>query len=147
MQVSPERRLTRQRKVILEQLRGTDNHPTADEIYERVRRKLPRISLGTVYRNLQTLASDGQIRTLSDSGRTRYDGALHDHCHVRCAVCGLVGDVPVQGIGTEPCSGGDFKILGYKIEFVGICPECERKGKEADIGNENMSEFRPLGRA
>ncbi len=147
MQASPERRMTRQRKVILEELRGTDTHPTADEIYERVRLKLPRISLGTVYRNLQTLVSDGQVRTLSSGGRMRYDGALHDHCHVRCAVCGVVGDVPAREITGQPCQSGDFRILGYKIEFVGICPECELQGKEADIGNESMGDYRPLSRA
>jgi Fur family transcriptional regulator, peroxide stress response regulator len=144
MQASPERRMTRQRKVILAELRGTDSHPTADEIYERVRRTLPRISLGTVYRNLQTLVSDGQVRTLSDGGRMRYDGALDDHCHVRCAACGVVGDVPAQGIGAKPCESGDFRIIGYKIEFVGICPECELQGKEADIGNSDMGDYRPL---
>jgi|SaaInl4_150m_RNA_FD_contig_21_1184425_length_588_multi_5_in_0_out_0_1 Fur family transcriptional regulator, ferric uptake regulator len=147
MKASPERRMTRQRKVILAELRGTDSHPTADEIYECVRGKLPRISLGTVYRNLQTLVSDGRIRTLSDGSRMRYDGALDDHCHVRCAVCGVVGDVPAREIGGQPCQGENFRILGYKIEFVGICPECELEGKEADIGIEDMGDYRPLSPA
>ncbi len=144
MQTTPERRMTRQRKVILEELRAAHDHPTADEIYQRVRRKLPRISLGTVYRNLQTLASDGQVRTLSDGDRTRYDGALHEHCHVRCALCGRVADVPAQTLATGPGASGDFRILGYKVEFVGICRQCERQGKEVDIGNESIGDYRPL---
>jgi Fur family ferric uptake transcriptional regulator len=138
--------MTRQRKLILQELHETESHPTADEIYERVRRKLPRISLGTVYRNLQTLAEDGAIRTFSDGSRTRYDGTLHDHHHVRCLSCGRVGDVPVGAAPRCPDqnndSNGKYRIIGYKIDFVGICPDCERQGKEVVSGEKNLNDYR-----
>ena len=60
--------MTRQRRVILEALRGTTSHPTADEVYEMVRRRLPRISLGTVYRNLEILSGEGLVAKLEMAG-------------------------------------------------------------------------------
>ncbi|MBW7998393.1 MAG: transcriptional repressor [Candidatus Glassbacteria bacterium] len=147
MNATPARRMTRQRKLILEELRSTKSHPTADEIYAGVRRRLPRISLGTVYRNLQTLAADGEIHTLRDGGRTRYDGTMHEHYHVHCLVCGQVGDLPreaARDVGQRAGVRSDFRILGYKVEFVGVCPECERKGKEVAIGEENLSGYRRM---
>jgi Fur family transcriptional regulator, ferric uptake regulator len=87
-------RMTRQRQVILEQLREVCSHPTADEVYGMVRRRLPRISLGTVYRNLEMLVKAGLIRRLDMAGRQRrYDGNVEHHYHVRCSRCGCVGDV------------------------------------------------------
>jgi Fur family transcriptional regulator, peroxide stress response regulator len=140
-----QRRMTRQRRMILDDLRCTKSHPTADEIYARVRGKLPRISLGTVYRNLQALASDGVIRSFSDGSRTRYDGTMHEHYHVKCLVCGRVGDMPPEAAGemkNRASDKSDFRIVGYRVEFVGICPECERMGKGEDIGEDNLSDYR-----
>jgi len=139
--------MTRQRRTILEDLRCVRSHPTADEIYSRVRASLPRISLGTVYRNLQALASDGLIRSFTDGSRTRYDGALHEHYHVHCLICGRVGDMPREAaaeLHSRVTKQSDFKIVGYKVEFVGICPDCERTGKGAAIGDESLSGYRPI---
>lgn len=87
-------RMTRQRAVILEELRKTKSHPTADELYSIVRERLPRISLGTVYRNLDFLADSGEIRRLEAAGSTkRFDGDISWHQHVRCLRCGRIGDV------------------------------------------------------
>jgi Fur family ferric uptake transcriptional regulator len=137
--------MTKQRRLILEDLRCTESHPTADEIYARVRVKLPRISLGTVYRNLQALASDGVIRCFNDGSRTRYDGAIHEHYHVHCVVCGRVGDLPresASGLHSRVSPQSNFRILGYKVEFVGLCPECERLGKGEAIERENLNDYR-----
>jgi Fur family ferric uptake transcriptional regulator len=131
--------------MILEDLRCTDSHPTADEIYARVRDKLPRISLGTVYRNLQALASDGEIRSFNDGNRTRYDGAMHEHYHVKCLVCGRVGDMSPKAAGelnNRVSKNSEFRIVGYKVEFVGVCPECERNGKGESIGEDNLGDYR-----
>ena len=122
-------RMTRQRKLILEELRKLKTHPTADEIYSMVRAKLPRISLGTVYRNLQLLTSQGEIRSIpSSSGQTRYDGDMADHFHIRCRKCGKVVDLPYSidvNINTKD-DGEEFQfdIVGYKIELIGDCREC-----------------------
>jgi len=131
-------RMTRQRAVILEELRKLTSHPTADELFTLVRARLPRISLGTVYRNLDFLADTGQILRLEVSGYTkRYDGNLMPHQHVRCTVCGRVADVfPPLPV---PSSAGVFvpgfaRILSARIEFDGICAECAAKGHGASCG-------------
>ena len=78
-------RVTRQRRVILEELRKLTSHPTAPALYEVVRRRLPRISLGTVYRNLELLARAGFIQRLDLQGaEARFDGNPEHHYHVRC---------------------------------------------------------------
>ena len=81
-------RMTRQREVILEELRKVNTHPSADEVYEMVRKRLPRISLGTVYRNLEILSESGDIQKL-EPGCTlkRFDGNPSEHSHIRCIRC------------------------------------------------------------
>ena len=121
-------RVTRQRRVILEELCKVDTHPSADEVYAMVRKRLPRISLGTVYRNLEILAENGDIQKL-EPGCTlkRFDGKTENHYHLRCIRCDRVVDAPVDfdvTIKHDLKSGTDFKIIGHKLEFVGICPEC-----------------------
>ena len=125
-------RLTRQRAIILEELKRTRTHPTADEVHAAVRRRLPRISLGTVYRNLEVLSRLGLVRTLTLGGSPRrYDGTVEDHCHIRCVGCGRVEDVELEASQADidtmvACS--PFEVIGHHIEFTGICPECARRG-------------------
>ena len=119
-------RMTKQRTVILEALRGVTSHPTADEIYGMVRKKMPRISLGTVYRNLDLLTSAGEILCLNRAGgQKRFDGHIARHHHVRCSSCGKVGDVfsPVAIPDISPSVPG-FSIHDMEVEFVGLCDEC-----------------------
>ena len=87
-------RITRQRVVILDELRKVRCHPTATGLYEIVRRQLPKVSLGTVYRNLELLARMGTIRKLEFSGtEARFDGDIGRHDHIRCVRCDRVDDV------------------------------------------------------
>jgi Fur family ferric uptake transcriptional regulator len=122
------RRNTQQRQVILEELRRLRTHPTASELYEQVRQRLPKISLGTVYRNLELLNQAGLIRKLEFSGaEARFDGEVTDHYHVRCTVCGRLQDVPefdtdLRRRQIDSLCG--FEILGHRLEFFGICPGC-----------------------
>ena len=124
-------RMTRQRRLILEQLQAPGAHPTANELYVRVRRELPKISLGTVYRNLEMLARVGPVRRLQlGGGQKRYDGDLHRHYHVRCAECGKIRDVSGNSFpDLDAVAGGasDFKILGHHLGFEGLCKECTEK--------------------
>ena len=124
--------MTRQRRVILEALRKVRSHPTADELYEMVRRRLPRISLGTVYRNLEILSERGIIQKLALGGtQKRFDGDPTAHCHVRCVRCGRVEDVPMEPMsGLEEAARGasDYEIMGHWVGFVGLCPECKKRG-------------------
>ena len=124
-------RNTRQREVILEELRKLSSHPTAVGLYEIVRRRLPRISLGTIYRNLELLAETGTIQKLDLGGsEARFDGNVQRHNHVRCTCCGRVEDAPeapldLARIKNNDCNGYEF--LGYRLEFVGVCPCCREQ--------------------
>lgn len=128
-------RMTKQRQVILEELRMMRTHPTADELYERVRVRMPRISLGTVYRNLEKLAGSGIIRRLESTGsQMRFDGDIHGHQHIRCISCGRIVDI--DGAPEPTCcdhelvAGSGFRLVERRVEYVGICPECDgKKGK------------------
>lgn len=127
-------RMTEQRRLILEVLRSTTSHPTADWIYERVREKLPSISLGTVYRNLRSLVDMGEILQLSyGSGQDRYDGNPKEHYHFRCSRCGSVSDVELSyqpELDKQVADSGCGRVSGHRLEFVGLCPDCENKAEE-----------------
>lgn len=120
-------RLTKQRKIILDELCKVKTHPTVDEVYDMVRKRIPRISLGTVYRNLELLAEQGKIMKLDiDSERMRFDGNPQEHSHIRCVICGKVDDIEIDPkvAWDESCNDSGYQILGYKVEFFGKCPEC-----------------------
>jgi Fur family ferric uptake transcriptional regulator len=130
----PNMRLTTQRQIILEELAKVTSHPTANEVYDMVRRRLPRIGLGTVYRNLELMAESGLILKLEVGGtQKRFDATISPHYHIRCIECGKVDDIeiPVQhhinDTATKAC---EYQILGHHIEFSGICNDCtmNRKG-------------------
>jgi Fur family ferric uptake transcriptional regulator len=127
-------RMTQQRKVILEELQNNNNHPSADELYERVRAYLPRISLGTVYRNLEVLCELGKIQKLGLSGSLkRYDGYPLKHYHIRCVQCNRVDDAPIAPMNQledEIYEATVFEIIGHNLEFVGFCPECAKKNHQ-----------------
>ncbi len=120
-------RTTRQRLVILEKLRAVTSHPTADEIYAMTRERLPRVSLGTVYRNLDLLTRQGEIICLENAGfQKRFDGNTEPHYHVRCRRCGRVGDVMARFAmpHTAGARAEGFTLTGARIEFEGICHAC-----------------------
>jgi len=129
-------RITRQRQVILEELRKVTTHPTADEVCQLVRRRLPRISLGTVYRNLEMLADCGLVQKLELAGaQRRFDGNVENHYHVRCNGCTRVEDLPVKPL---PISESElrgitnFEITGHRVEFFGWCPDCKKENEQAN---------------
>lgn len=124
-------RQTRQRKVILEELQKTDDHPTAAELYHRVRGRLPKISLGTVYRNLELLVQNDMAHKLDFGGsHARYDGDIHDHYHIRCLECGRLDDINAAATKLNPGRVTRMKgytIVGHRLEFLGICKKCQSK--------------------
>jgi len=125
------RRNTKQRQVILEELQKLNSHPSATALYEIVRERLPNISLGTVYRNLDLLARKGLIRKLNTGqNEARFDGITEQHYHVCCAQCGRVDDlydVPVEVNESRIGELQGFEILGHQLQFIGICPDCKGK--------------------
>ncbi|HEV8440266.1 MAG TPA: transcriptional repressor [Methylomirabilota bacterium] len=94
-------RLTGPRRVVLEVVRATEAHPTAETVHRMVRRRLPRVSLGTVYRNLRLLVAEGLVKELPGP-HARFDGNTSEHHHFTCLGCGRIADV--AGPLTEPHS-------------------------------------------
>jgi Fe2+ or Zn2+ uptake regulation protein len=121
-------RQTRQLAEVFEVVSTADDHPTAEEVYERVRRRLPRLSLGTVYRNLQKLALRGRIRVVNVADRAvRYDGMVEDHDHFVCDRCGTVSDVDHARSGRRsppPLSEAGYTVRTHVLTFYGLCPRC-----------------------
>lgn len=124
-------RMTKQRKAILRVLKNTDSHPTADWIYEKVKKDIPNISLGTVYRNLNVLAEMGKIKVLNyGSSQSRYDGKSGHHYHFHCEKCGKVYDLELDletDLNYEVNNKTGFIANQHRLEFSGICPDCQQK--------------------
>ena len=123
------RRETKQREAILNVLRGIDSHPTADWVYDKVRKVIPNISKGTVYRNLKIMRDIGEISELNLSGTvSRYEGKLADHYHFRCEKCGKVFDLkePVnQELDEKVAKNTGLKVSYHQLEFRGLCKDCQ----------------------
>jgi Fe2+ or Zn2+ uptake regulation protein/predicted transcriptional regulator len=124
-------RMTHQREIILSELNRSKTHPTADELYERIKKKLPRISLATVYRNLEILSEAGLIKKLEISGRQkRFDWDPGEHDHVFCTQCQRVDNISPPGDTAphlEPTQEKGYRITGRRIEFFGLCPKCQQQ--------------------
>lgn len=122
-------RMTNQRRVILNELIKTKTHPSADELYIMVRKTIPTISLGTVYRNLEILSQTGEILKLDyGNGQMRYDGDIKKHYHIYCQKCNRLDDLPEDVIKYfEYCPEKieDYIIIEFNIYFTGICKNCQ----------------------
>ena len=122
--------MSRQKELIYDLVSSTMSHPTADWVYENARRKMPHISLGTVYRNLNTLVQEGRILAITNArGPVRYDANTSRHSHVKCIGCGLMLDVPETDIDFKPRSPKirQFEVLEYRVEFLCLCPDCRKQ--------------------
>ncbi len=130
-------RMTNQREIILRELIASKEHLTADELYDIVKKVMPRISLATVYRNLEILSEAGLIGKLEISGRQkRFDYDVSDHDHIYCAVCHRVDNLQVErkDLQAEDLSAiAGYSVTGYRLEFVGICPACQKKEDTEEI--------------
>jgi Fur family ferric uptake transcriptional regulator len=136
-------RMTPQRRAILEELRHFERHPTAREVYGQVRQRLPRISLGTVYRNLELLSRRGMIRRFAvGSGERRYDGDMNDHYHLCCVRCGRIEDAPMAPLAHLEEMLGDangYDVIGHRIEFSGVCPRCKAASSDRTGGTDRST--------
>lgn len=120
---------TRQRATVFEYLRRARQHPTAEEVFVAVKRDLPKISLATVYKNLEALVACGAAsKLLFGDSAARYEIRTDPHYHSRCLKCGLITDV-------NPRAGekltelfkvpSGFKIQDYRVELLGYCKNCK----------------------
>lgn len=139
--------MTPQRLVIIEELSKVKCHPSADEIYEMVRKRLPRISLGTVYRNLEILSEHGIVKKLNISAsQKRYDANTLPHYHLRCVSCEKIDDIPIEPdarIEVAVRESSNYQILGHNLEVIGLCPDCKSKceailNNNAEIAAESL---------
>lgn len=140
--------MTRQRSVVLEELRKVKSHPTADELHAIVRRRLPRISLGTVYRNLEYLLAAGSISRLESSGSMRFDGDVSSHQHVRCVFCGRIADiapVSIPGPGDDSVDSFAF-IVGARVVFDGVCRQCAVREPQNRLQGGGMADTQDIWR-
>lgn len=117
-------RRTWQKQAVYHALCALD-HPTATQVYERVREDYPTVSRGTVFRVLGGFSQSGKIKKLqlSDSD-IRYDFRTEPHCHARCRVCGAVKDVFFDPAQLSGLTAEGFEIDGCAVEFFGICADC-----------------------
>ncbi len=137
-------RKSKQKETIFRVIKGTASHPTADWVYEQVRKEIPNISLGTVYRDLKLLQQEGRIFELAfNSHQSRFDGNAENHYHFRCEQCGRIFDVdePVdEESDKEIARKTGFKVFSHKLEFRGLCKDCQSRNSEWDGTVEKLKE-------
>jgi Fur family transcriptional regulator, peroxide stress response regulator len=124
------RRMTVQKSTILNHLKGTKSHPSAEMVYEDVKKSLPNISLGTVYRNLNQMSEDGLIHRLEVNGEYRFDADLDYHVHCICKECNKIIDIHDEDITLSALNGFScpkFKADDVTILYSGICKSCLKK--------------------
>ena len=125
-----EERLTSQKQIILDYLKSVKTHPSAEKVYLAVKKKLPRISQGTVYRILNNLKEKKGAQIIPVKGIAHFDGDTSSHAHFICAKCHRIFDIfdvctECKIIKSKKTKVG--KITSYQIYFYGICKYCSKK--------------------
>lgn len=123
---------SKQREAILDYLKNTKEHPTAEKIYIDLKPFLPNLSLATVYRNLNRLCmSEMIVRLTTDGKMDHYDADVSDHQHFVCKECGKVSDMFFKLPQTilDENIDDDFSVDSYKLYIYGTCGACRKKGK------------------
>ncbi len=126
---------SRQRDAICAYLMNTDEHPTAETIYRHVKEQYPKISLGTVYRNLALLEEIGEVQRIpSADSREHYDGNTSDHPHFQCRCCGRVIDLPMDNLDflrTLAAGSVEGEIDKTMLLFFGLCKNCKENNNNS----------------
>ncbi len=123
-------RLTPQRRAVLDVLRSSHDHPTAQDVFHRVSRTTPGIGFATVYRALDMLVATGQARELSlGDAAARFDANVDDHDHLVCDGCGRAVDLDpalTTRVLNQVSTDSGFEVTGYDLQFRGRCPDCRK---------------------
>lgn len=122
--------VTYQRLAIYQVLCKSTKHPTADEIYQKVQKRFPMISLGTVYKSLERFKEAGLVqRACMMTDVSRYEAKTDSHHHMFCLKCQTIHDIedPIRGTKLTLPEGHGFEILGHDVIVRGYCPECVGK--------------------
>lgn len=121
------RRVTASRVEIFRILAESKNHPTADEIFERARRRFPTLSRATVYNTLDALVEAGEAAALRldpGGGPARFDGNRERHHHFVCSQCGRIQDVHDPGLDRLPAPRGVGRVESHIVTYRGVCRRC-----------------------
>ncbi|WP_308541346.1 transcriptional repressor [uncultured Oscillibacter sp.] len=122
------RRYSRQRERIYQAVHASWEHPSAQMVYDLLREELPRLSLGTVYRNLHQMAQEGMLQEL-EGPTARFDACLAPHAHIRCTCCGRVMDLSAleEPAPVRSAAEAGWQVERYSLMLEGICPACAGK--------------------
>lgn len=125
-------RITPQRIAICKLLSETEAHPTAAMIYDHVRAEYPSLSLATVYNTLEALVGLGAVNALGHAGdgNVHYDADTSPHINLACIACHKIVDIESPQVATidqEISSTSGYKLLGARVMYYGLCPECQIK--------------------
>ena len=125
-------RLTPQRLAVLRTLIGSDQHPSVEQIYRRVRQDFPTTSLATVYKTLECLKGLREVLELPLGGASRYDGRKPEpHAHLICTACGRIEDLDIDLAGTIQAVAQErgYAEIRQGLEFYGVCPQCQERSQ------------------
>jgi Fur family peroxide stress response transcriptional regulator len=121
--------VTHQRQVLYEVMQGMDGHPSPEEVYARVKRKVPSISLATVYKNIHLFVESGVLREVSlHHGSQRVEMNVEEHHHLVCSKCKAIADIDEQALGPLPKRkrlAGGFLVERYAVDVIGLCAKCQ----------------------
>ena len=117
---------SKQRDAIIKILQSTDTHPTAEWVYDEIRKEFPNVSLATVYRNLKHMIELGLARELYTDNSSRFDANMSDHYHFACTKCHQLIDIfpEMKNPEIENLTNKGFKVNKCDIALYGICPAC-----------------------
>ena len=121
-----DRRFSHQRERIYQAVRSSHAHPTAEAVYSQLKPEMPRLSLGTVYRNLRQMAAEGRLAEV-DGPVARFDACLTPHTHFHCTGCGAVMDLELPydpALDAQAAKEG-CTVTGHSLCFTGLCPQCD----------------------
>jgi Fe2+ or Zn2+ uptake regulation protein len=128
---TPEVRLTRQRQIVLDAIKSGDHHPTAAEIFDAAREKMPGLSFATVYNSLRYLKDVGFVHEITfGNGASRYDRETDRHDHAICSRCGKLVDFDLPGtvaLTRAAARASKFKAESIRLTLVGLCPQCRNR--------------------
>ena len=124
-----------QREAILDELRSLKCHPTAEELYQRLKQSMPNLSIATVYRNLEQFSKAGLVLKLDCGGELkRFDGNVNIHPHLRCTDCGAVSDMDnrkLSELQNELINMlPELDCRSLRLEFCGRCSRCQKNQQE-----------------
>jgi len=121
-------RYSRQRERIQQYLVEAESHPSAEMIYEDLRKEIPGLSLGTVYRNLKLLEELGEVRRVTNyEDAERYECCCGDHAHFICTGCGRISDVDMDAEALKGLLPGGHSLSTVSLTLTGLCPACRQK--------------------